>query len=98
MLPKNSFMNNQINSNGIFQVSTFSLLINSTEMKRIMDTASLTIPSPKTTLNNLGYFSGLIIVNAATLSEAHMVAEKIMIFSKLNFIIFLSKDSVIKPN
>lgn len=41
----------------------------------MIDTESLTIPSPKITLNNLGYLSDLIIAKAATLSVAQMVAE-----------------------
>jgi len=53
--------------------------IKSTETKRMMATASFTIPSPKRTLNSLGYFSGLIIVSAATESVAQMVAENIII-------------------
>ena len=37
-------------------------------------TASLTNPYPKTIEKSLGYSWGLIIVNAATASEAQMVA------------------------
>lgn len=39
-----------------------------------MATASLTIPSPKTIENSFGYLAGLIIVRAATESEAQIVA------------------------
>lgn len=39
----------------------------------MIETASFNRPSPKTMLNNLGYLSALIIVNAATASEAHIV-------------------------
>ncbi len=46
--------------------------------KMIIATASLIIPSPNTTLNSFGYFSGLIIVSAATESVAETVAEKII--------------------
>lgn len=45
----------------------------------MMATASLTIPSPNTTENSLGYFSGLMIVKAATLSVAHIVALNLTI-------------------
>lgn len=37
------------------------------------------MPSPKTIENNLGYLLGLIIVRAATESEAQMVALYLMI-------------------
>jgi hypothetical protein len=45
-----------------------------TTRKRIMATASLTIPYPKTIENSLGYLSDLIMVNAATESVAQIVA------------------------
>ena len=44
-----------------------------------MATASLIMPSPKTIENNLGYYLGLIIVNAATLSVAQIVALNLTI-------------------
>jgi hypothetical protein len=46
----------------------------------MIETASFTIPSPKTTLKSLGYLFGLIIVRPATLSVAQIVAEKIIIY------------------
>lgn len=56
-------------------------------MKSIIETASFIIPSPNMTLNSFGYLSGLIIVNAATQSEAQTVAENIIIFSTLRIMI-----------
>lgn len=53
----------------------------------MIETASLTIPSPNTTLNNFGYLLGLIIVNAATESVAHIVAANIIIYSVVNLIV-----------
>jgi hypothetical protein len=44
-------------------------------LKRIIDTASLVIPSPKTRENNFGYSSNLIIVTAATASEEQSSEE-----------------------
>ncbi len=46
-----------------------------TALNRIIETASFTIPSPKTTLKSFGYLSELIKVKAATESVAHIVAE-----------------------
>ena len=42
-----------------------------TVLKRIIETASLVIPSPNTKLNSLGYSSYLIIEIAATTSVQH---------------------------
>lgn len=83
----NSLRNNTIRLKGIIQDSSELLKISSTQMNSIMDTASFIIPSPNTTLNSLGYLSGFIIVNAATQSEAHTVAEKIIIYSIFNVMI-----------
>lgn len=44
-----------------------------------MATASLTIPSPKIMENSFGYLLGLIIVSAATESEAQIVALYLII-------------------
>lgn len=44
---------------------TYSL----TALKRMIPTASLVIPSPKTKLNSLGYFSAFITAIPATTSE-----------------------------
>lgn len=57
-------------------VSPVELTIESTESKRIIATASLRRPSPKTILNNFGYAALLIKVSAAIASEAHIVALK----------------------
>lgn len=46
-----------------------------TVLKRIIVTASLTIPSPKTRLNNLGYSLGLTIDMAAITSEEQSKAH-----------------------
>lgn len=40
----------------------------------MIETASFTMPSPKTTLNSFGYVSDEISVSAATESVAHIVA------------------------
>lgn len=40
-----------------------------TELNKMIDTASLTIPSPKTRLNSLGYFFGLMSDTAAITSD-----------------------------
>lgn len=45
-----------------------------TTLNNIIATASFIIPYPKTIENNLGYLLGLIIVRAATESDAQMVA------------------------
>lgn len=45
-----------------------------TTLNRIIATASLTIPSPNTIENSFGYVFDLIIVKAATESEAQIVA------------------------
>lgn len=50
-----------------------------------MATASLTIPSPKTIEKSFGYFAGFIIVNAATESEAHIVALYLIIKANDSF-------------
>jgi hypothetical protein len=63
----------------LFLSSIFSSNIPPTTLKRMMATASLTIPSPNTTENSLGYFSGLMIVKAATLSVAQIVALNLTI-------------------
>lgn len=52
----------------------------------------MTIPSPKITENNLGYFSGLIIVKAATESVAHIVALYINIYPVVNLISYLKSE------
>lgn len=48
-------------------------------LKRMIATASLTMPSPNTIAKSLGYLLGLIIVRAATESEAQIVALYLMI-------------------
>jgi hypothetical protein len=55
------------------------------ELYKMIETESLTMPSPKITLNNFGYVSDFIIANAATLSVAQIVAEnsKISLVSRL---------------
>lgn len=61
-------------------IVTLSLLnIPPTTENKMMATASLIIPSPKTMENNFGYFVGLIIVSAATESDAQIVALYLMI-------------------
>ncbi len=45
-----------------------------TTLNSMMATASFIIPSPKTIENNFGYLFGFIIVNAATESDAQIVA------------------------
>ena len=50
-----------------------------TTWNRMIATASFTIPSPKTIEKSLGYLFGLIIVRAATESDAQMVALYLMI-------------------
>ena len=60
--------------------------------KRIIATASLRRPSPKTILNNLGYAALLIRVKAAIASEAHIVAlkYKISLVDRLTYAPFIS--------
>ena len=53
--------------------------ISPTTLNNIIATASLIIPSPNTMENNLGYLLGLIIVKAATESEAQIVALYLII-------------------
>lgn len=57
-----------------------------TTLKRIIATASFTIPSPKIIENSFGYCEGLIIVKAATLSVAHIVALNLTINAVVNVI------------
>lgn len=49
--------------------------ISRTDRNKIMATASLTMPSPKTIEKSLGNFLGFIMVRAATESVAQIVAE-----------------------
>jgi hypothetical protein len=58
-----------------------------TTLKRIMETASLIIPYPNTIANNFGYLLGFIIVNAATESDAHIVALYLIIRLTLKTIV-----------
>ena len=51
------------------------MIISVIAVNRMIDTASLIIPSPKTKLNNFGCLSELINVRAATESVAHIVDE-----------------------
>jgi hypothetical protein len=55
-----------------------------TALKRIIDTASFTIPSPKTIEKSIGYSSNLMILTAATVSEQHMTDEKSRISVKVS--------------
>ena len=68
-------------SSGISSVPTKSKI----ELYKIIETESLTMPSPNITLNNFGYESDFIIANAATLSVAQIVAEnsRISLVSRL---------------
>ena len=76
-LKKHSHINRPKSSNGVYHSREVYLLITISVMdvNRIIETASLTIPSPKTKLNSLGYLSELIKVKAATESVAHIVDE-----------------------
>lgn len=58
-----------------------------TVLKRIIQTASLVIPSPKTKLNSFGYSSYLITAIAATTSVQHKREHinKISIVLNVNF-------------
>jgi len=58
-------------------ISLFNLYLPTT-LNRIIATASLIIPSPNITENNLGYCNGLISVSAATESVAQIVALNFM--------------------
>ncbi len=62
-----------------------------------MATASLTMPSPNTTENSLGYFSGLMIVKAATLSVAQIVALNLTIKAVVRTIEPYSPHIIIRP-
>lgn len=86
-LQKNSNMNKKQNSKETVKIVSCFPDNKSTEIYRMIDTASFTIPSPNTTLNSFGYLLGLIIVNAATESVAQIVAANIIIYSVLNFIV-----------
>ena len=70
-------MNFHMSSNGVYQTKTMWVEsnISSIALYRIIETASLTIPSPNTTLNSWGYVSELMRVIAATESVAQMVAD-----------------------
>lgn len=50
----------------------------------MIETASLTIPSPKTIEKSIGYSSNLMILTAATVSEQHMTDEKRSISVKVS--------------
>jgi phosphoenolpyruvate-protein kinase (PTS system EI component) len=67
--------------------------MSSTTLKSIIATASLTMPSPKTMEKSLGYLAGLIIVSAATESDAHIVALYLNINAVVNFIYMLTSES-----
>ena len=71
-------------------VTPSSLKIPPTTVNRMIATASLIIPSPNTIENSLGYLLGLIMVKAATESEAQIVALYLMIRA-LERVIILSK-------
>ena len=88
ILNRNSFTSNQTNSRDNMKSKCPSYNFsesNSIETNIMIATASFTIPSPNTTLNNFGYLSALIIVKAATESVAQIVAEKIIISLVPNF-------------
>ena len=55
-----------------------------TALKRMIDTASFVIPSPKTSEKSLGYFSGLMSEMAAITSVAHRRLHMQMISRVLN--------------
>lgn len=99
MLNKNSLTNSQtsssVNIKSKCPSDSFSES-NSIETNIIIATASLTIPSPNTTLNNFGYLSALIIVKAATESVAQIVAENIIISLVPNFATVSSPQMWIK--
>lgn len=84
--------NNSMITVAVRIVSPVELTMESTESKRIIATASLRRPSPKTILNNLGYVTLLIRVKAAIASEAHIVAlkYKISLVFKLTIDPFMS--------
>lgn len=64
----------------------------------MMATASLIMPSPKTIENSLGYLAGLIIVSAATESEAQIVALNFTISAVVSLISKLTSESfLIQP-
>ena len=67
-------------------VKTFKMVL-----KRIIATASLTMPSPKIRLNNLGYSSYFIIEIAAITSEEHRSepTKKHSCNDKVNYSYFL---------
>lgn len=83
MLAKDPYINLPIIPNIYPAVILISLVLipgrSLTEENKIIETASLTMPSPNIIENSFGYFSGLIIVKAQTESVAHRVAEYIRI-------------------
>ena len=81
----------------VIEVYSFPPKIFKTDLKRIIATASFTIPSPKTIENSLGYFWGLIIVRAATESVAQIVAENKRITVVPSYMTSLVLVFIIKP-
>ena len=70
---------------GAFQVrGKLDIVLVYTALNKIIDTASLTIPSPNTIEKSTGYSSNLIILTAATVSEQHMTDENKSISVKVN--------------
>lgn len=67
--------------------------ISPTTLNRMMATASLIIPSPNTIEKSLGYLVGLIMVRAATESDAQIVALYLTMRAVVNFTYKLKSDS-----
>lgn len=76
--------------NSFLEYTTYKIKLNlPTTLKRIIATASLTIPYPKMTENNLGCYWGLIKVNAATESVALIVALNLIINAVDNITVYV---------
>jgi len=63
---------------------TFDIVLENTALKRMIDTASFTIPSPNTIEKSIGCSSNFIILTAATVSEQHITDEKSSISTKVS--------------
>lgn len=76
-----------MNSKGVYHLNSMASAPGSqreaTAQNRMIETPSFIIPSPKTTLNNLGYLSEEIRVRAATESVAQIVAQQSIIYEQV---------------
>lgn len=86
-----------MSSKGTYHTNPLSTLISVIALNRIIETASLTMPSPKTTLNSLGNLSESSKVRDATESVAQIVAEYKSICRSVNLTIRSSSYTEARP-